>query len=253
MSFLRDLFARKVDFDGGMELFGALHIGISLFFLTLYASVILFRGELRRFGHFKAIRRTMGAVLLANMLIHYAGRIIIGEWHFSEDLPLHICFVTNFFLIYILFTDNKGSLFSVIYYFTVIGPLPAAVFPDISRTWSGYLFHQFIISHHVMLLFSLYCAFVLQYETSSSGAVRAFVTGNCYVALMGIFNRVFGTNYIMLGELPDRLYRAFPFLYAMPALFWLELAGIAALTAAYLLWERTEKRPTLIKRRTRKQ
>lgn len=252
MSFLHDLFARKVDFDSGMELFGALHVGISLFFLSLYAAVILFRGELRRFGHFGLIRRTMGAVLLANMLIHYAGRVIIGEWRFSEDLPLHICFVTNFFLIYILFTDNKGSLFSVIYYFTVIGPLPAAVFPDISRTWSGYLFHQFIISHHVMLLFSLYCAFVLQYETSSSGAVRAFVTGNCYVALMGIFNRVFGTNYIMLGELPDRLYRAFPFLYAMPAVFWLELAGVTALAAAYLLRARTEKRPPLGKRRTHK-
>ncbi len=249
MSFLRDFFAREVDFDDGMGLFGSLHIGLSLFFLILYAAVILFRGELRRFGHFKAVRYATGAVLSANMLIHYTGRIIIGEWRFSEDLPLHICFMANFFLIYILFTNNKGSLFSVIYYFTMIGPLPAAVFPDISRTWSGYLFYQFIISHHVMMLCGLYCAFVLEYETAPRSAVRAFVFGNSYVAAMAVFNRIFGTNYIMLGQLPEQLYRFFPFLNTMPAVFWLELVGIAALAAAYFLWAATEKHPPLGKRR----
>lgn len=245
MEILHYIFARNVEQDGGMLLFGALHIGISLIFLILYTALIIFRGEVRRFGHFKAIRRTMGTILLANMLIHYSGRIAIGEWHFSEDLPLHICFVANFFMIFILFTDNKGSLFSVIYYFTMIGPLPAAVFPDISRTWSGYLFWQFIISHHVMLLCGLYCAFVLEYKTTLKDAVWAFVLGNAYVGAMAAFNRVFGTNYIMLGELPEQLYRVFPFLNTMPAVFWLELVGVLSLAAAYFLRTATQKRPPL--------
>ena len=235
MEILNDIFRREVEFDSGMELFGALHIGISVFFLVLYAALIVFRFKLRRFGHFKAIRRGMAAILFANMLIHYVGRIAIGEWHLSEDLPLHICFVANFFMMYILFTDNKHGLFSVIYYFTMIGPLPAAIFPDLSRTWSGYLFWQFIISHHVMLLFSLYCAFVLEYKTSLKRAYLAFLFGNAYVAAMSVFNGIFGTNYIMLGELPEQLYRVFPFLNALPAFFWLELAGVLSLAAAYAL------------------
>lgn len=245
MELLRNIFAREVGFDNGVPLFGTIHITISVIFLLLYAAVIIFREKLRRFGHYKTIRRIMAGILFANMLIHYSGRIIIGEWHFSEDLPLHICFVANFFMMYILFTDNKHSLFSVIYYFTMLGPLPAIIFPDLSRSQSGYLFWQFIISHHVMLLFSLYCAFVLEYETSFKDAYRSFLLGNAYVAVMAVFNRIFGTNYIMLGELPEQLYRVFPILYSLPAFVWLELAGIAAIAAAYALRAVNEKRPTL--------
>ena len=245
MNILYNFFAREVEFDSGLRLFGTLHIAISAFFLILYALLIFFRKYLRKFGHFKIICRTMAAVLFMNMLIHYTGRIAIGEWHFSEDLPLHICFAANFFMMYILWTDNKHNLFSVIYYFTLIGPLPAAVFPDLSRTWSGYLFWQFIISHHVMLLFSLYCAFVLEYETSLKHAAYAFISGNVYVAAMSVFNTVFSTNYIMLGELPKQLYLIFPFLYNLPAFAWLELAGLSALISAYAMWAIIEKRPPL--------
>lgn len=235
MELLRDFFRREVAYDSGMELFGTLHIGISAFFLVLYAALIVFRFRLRRFGHFETIRRVMAAVLLANMLTHYIGRTAIGEWRLSEDLPLHICFAANFFMMYILFTGNRHGLFTVIYYFTVIGPLPAIIFPDLSRTWSGYLFYQFIISHHVMLLFSLYCVFVLEYKTAMKHAYIALLIGNAYVAAISLLNRALGTNYLMLGELPGQLYRAFPFLNSLPAYVWLELAGVLALAAAYAL------------------
>lgn len=246
---LHDLFSREVYYDSGLELFGGLHLAVSAFFLILYAAVIVCRFKLRRLGHFAAIRRCMAAILFANMLIHYSGRIAIGEWRLSEDLPLHICFVANFLMMYILATDNKRSLFAVVYYFTLIGPLPAAIFPDLSRTWSGYLFYQFIISHHVMLLFSLYCAFVLEYETAPKYAVYAFFIGNAYVAAVSVFNRIFGTNYIMLGELPEQLYRVFPFLRALPAVVWLESVGILALIAAYALWAAIKKHPPLKEQR----
>lgn len=235
MGFLYNFFTRETTFDNGLELFGNLHIMISFFLLALYAVLIVFREKLIKFGHFNIIRRCMATVLLVNMLIHYSGRIAIGEWRLSEDLPLHVCFVANFFLIYILYTDNRHSLFSVIYYFTVIGPLPAIIFPDLSRTWSGYLFYQFIISHHIMLLFSLYCVFVLRYKTSVKSAFYAFLLGNAYVAAVSVFNRIFGTNYIMLGELPRHLYEIFPFLDKLPAFVWLETVGILALICAYAL------------------
>lgn len=235
MTFLHNFFAREVEFDGGLELFGVTHLALTAIFLCLYALVIAYRKKLRALGHSRSVRRGMAAVLFTNMLIHYAGRTAIGEWHFSEDLPLHICFVANFFMMYILWSDNKHSLFSVIYYFTVIGPLPAAIFPDISRTWSGYLFWQFVISHHVMLLFSVYCVCVLEYKTSFKHAALALLVGNAYVAAIAGFNKIFGTNYIMLGELPEQLYRVFPILYALPAIFWLELVGILALLTAYAL------------------
>ena len=93
-------------------------------------------------------------------------------------------------------------------------------------------------------MYGMYCAFVLYTppERSRAGAVYAFVFGNLYVLVMGIFNRIFKTNYIMLSALPERLYGVFPFLKAFPAFVWLEIAGVLALVAAYSLRKSVRER-----------
>ena len=231
---LVDFFKRELEGDPGLKLFGGLHIGLSAFFLILSIILLVHRKRLREFGHFTIIRRIMAALLFANMVVHYTGRIAIGEWRLEEDLPFHLCFITNFFMMYILSADNKHNLYRIIYFFTLIGPLPAIIWPDLHRTWGGYIFYQFIISHHIMLLFSLYCLFVLEYETSVKGVVMTFFIGNAYIGLMAVFNHFFNTNYVMIGELPAQLYVVYPFLDKMPAIFWLELVGILVLIVAYV-------------------
>lgn len=216
-----------------LEIFGGLHIGISAVFLAAAAAIFAFREKLARVDR-RAARFTMAGVLAGNMLLHYISRIALGIWRFEEDLPLHICFVTNFLLIFILLTDNRNGLFGVVYYFTLIGPLPAMIWPDLSYSWQSYTFWQFVISHHVMLLFSFFCLFVLGYETRLKSIIPAFLCGNLYIGTVWIFNAVFDTNYIMMSELPGQLYELYPFLDAMPPLVWLELVGIAVMLAAYL-------------------
>lgn len=229
-----DFFAKELPNDPGMKLFGPLHIAISAVTLVLLAILIANRRKLRSFGHFTAVRRTACTILFANMLIHYTMRIILGIWDIGEDLPLHLCFVTNFFMMYVLYTDNKHGLFRVVYFFTLIGPLPAIVWPDLHRGPSGWVFYQFIISHHFLILVSAYCLFVCKYKVTLKSAVAAFFIGNGYVGLMAVFNHFVGTNYVMLGELPDQLYEVYPFLDKMPAFFWLELVGIIVFLSAYI-------------------
>lgn len=230
---MTDFFRKELEADAGIPLFGWEHLCITAVFAAAWILLFLFRGKLRRFGHFGELRLAMAWILLLNMLIHYASRIMIGEWSVSEDLPFHLCFVTNFFMIYVLFTDNRRGLFRVVYYFTLIGPLPAIIWPDLHRGAGGWVFYQFIISHHLMLLFSMYCLYVLEYKTSAKSALAAFFIGNAYVGLMAVFNHYANTNYVMLTELPARLYEVYPFLNKMPAFFWLESVGILALLAAY--------------------
>ena len=219
-----------------LELFGAVHLILIGSFIVACGLIIIFAKKLRKFGHFTAVRRVMATLLLLNMLIHYATRIYYGIWTFDVDLPLHICFVTNFIMIYILYSDNKHNLYSVVYYFTLIGPLPAIIFPNSDFGAESFIFWQYIISHHIMLLCSLYCLFVCGYKTSLKSGGAAFLAGNAYVGLMAIFNGIFGTNYVMLGELPAVLYDTFPFLNALPAAVWLELVGVVMLILAYLLY-----------------
>lgn len=218
--------------DNRLELFGPLHIAISAVFVLLYAAVFVFRKRLRGFGHFKAVRIAAATLLLVNMVIHYGSRIILGIWSFESDLPLHLCFLTNFFMIYILYMDNKGGLYRIIYYFTFIGPLPAMIWPDLRSSYDSYIFYQFIISHHIMLLISLYCLCVLRYETKVRYSLHTLLFGNIFIGAVMLFNMYFGTNYIMMAELPAQLYEVYPFLHALPPLVWLELVGVAAVYAS---------------------
>ncbi len=217
-----------------LELFGGVHIALSVIFLLLAVCLYLFADRIRKFGHFTAVRRVCAGILAVNMLLHYSSRLILGIWRFEEDLPLHICFVVNFFMIYILLSDNFGGLYRVIYFFTFIGPIPAIIWPDLNYSMDSYTFWQFVISHHVMLLCSLYCLFVLEYKTKMKYIIHSFIIGNTYIGAVWIFNRTFGTNYVMMTELPAQLYEVYPFLDLLHPIIWLELVGIAVLFISYV-------------------
>lgn len=215
-----------------LPLFGALHIGLIAGAFILYAMVFVFRKKLSDCTHLKAIRISMALVLLLNMAVHYSSRLLLGIWRFEEDLPLHLCFIANFLLIYIMLTDDRRGLYGTVYFFTLIGPLPAMLFPDLSYSYDSFTFYQFVISHHFMLLCSLFCLLVLGYKSSMKNVPSALLAGNLLVAAVMLFNKAFGTNYIMTDELPAQLYEHFPFLGALPPLFWLELSGVVCILTA---------------------
>ncbi|MGN0649921.1 MAG: TIGR02206 family membrane protein [Oscillospiraceae bacterium] len=217
-----------------LELFGGLHIAISVIFLLIAALLFCFGKKLRGYGNKRAVRIAMASLLALNMILHYGSRIVLGIWSVEGDLPLHICYVTNFAMIYILLTDNKNDLYKYFYYFTYIGPLPAIIWPDLDYSWQSYIFWHFIISHHIMLLISLYSLIVLEYKVNLKSMLPAFVVGNLYIAAVAGLNQLLGTNYIMITELPDQLYEIYPFLELLPPIFWLELVGALAMLLAYL-------------------
>lgn len=216
-----------------LELFGELHIALGFFVIAAALIIYFFRHRLRALPQRK-IRIAMAAVLGGNMAVHYISKLLLGVWRFDTDLPLHICFITNFLIIYILLTDNKSNIYRIVYYFTFIGPLPAMIWPDLDYGWQSYTFYQFVISHHIMLLISLYCLFVLDYRVELRSALPAFVGGNTVIFAVAVFNRIFGTNYIMMNELPEQLYEVYPFIDAFPPIVWLELVGVLAMLGAYI-------------------
>ena len=217
-----------------LELFGGLHIAISVIFIICAVLLLCFGEKLRRYGNKKPIRIAMASLLALNMILHYGSRIVLGIWSIEGDLPLHLCYITNFAMIYILLTDNRNDIYKYFYYFTFIGPLPAIIWPDLDYSWQSYIFWHFIISHHIMLLISLYSLVALEYKVSLKSMLPAFVVGNVYIAAVAGLNRLIGTNYIMITELPDQLYEIYPFLKSLPPIFWLELVGVLAMLLSYL-------------------
>lgn len=228
-------------------LFGSLHwlllIGTFLAAVLMY----LYRKRLRQFRYKRQLCCFFAAVLFLNMAVYYIGLALAGDYDIKRHLPLELCFVTGYLLMFVLVTGNR-NLYRIVYFFTIVGPLPAMIWPNLSGTFDRYVFYQFIISHHIMLLISLYCMIVLEYRVQRRDAFRAFLYGNGFFLLISIINTLWGSNYVMEQKLPDHILQLYPFLvYFNVPFFWLELCGsvfiLVALGISVLLQREKENSP----------
>lgn len=229
-------------------LFGPMHIFLSVTTLIIAILIFIYRDKLKTLKFKENIRYILAAVLFINMSVYYMSKILLKTYDWRIDLPLHFCFITGYTFMYVLITGNK-KLYSVIYFFTFVGPIPAIIWPDLKFDYDRLLFWQFIISHHFMLLSSMYVLTVLEYKICKKDILKAYIIGNIIVMIMAIFNGIFGTNYIMMGELPEHIYRIYPFVKYMPPIFWLELVSLGAISIAYLpayLVNRSEKESEIL-------
>ena len=220
---------------GGTQftIFGPLHMIISVITITIALLIFIYRDKLKSFKWKENVRYVLAAVLFINMSVYYLSLIILKTFDWRIDLPLHFCFITGYAFMYVLITGNK-KLYTVIYFFTFIGPITAMIWPDVKFGYDRIIFWQFVISHHFMLLSSIYVLVVLEYKIQRKNILKAYIIGNIIVVIMAIFNGVFKTNYIMMGELPAQIYRLYPFVKYMPPIFWLETVAIGIIAIAYI-------------------
>ena len=214
-------------------MFNNFHIFLILSLIVLAILLFINRNNLKQFKYKEQVRYVMATILLLNMIIYYIGLFATKTFDIMEDLPLHLCFVTNFFMIYVLYRGDR-KLYKIVYFFTFIGPLPAIIWSDLTYTYDVFEFWQFIICHHVMLLTSLYLLFVLDYTVEAKYMIRAFTIGILYICVINVLNIIFGTNYIMLTSLPENTLNLYPFLRNIPAIFPLLVVGILAFLFSYL-------------------
>ncbi len=210
-----------------------IHILITLILIIGILLIYFNKEKLRNIKNLdKIFRYTTAGLMFLNMKVYYIAALLDGTYTYKEHLPLHFCFMSGYFFMYILITNNK-KMFKYAYFFSFIGPLPAILLPDIICGFDRFIFYQFFISHHIYLLASLYCLFVLKWTVTKIDVIKSFVIANIYFVLVLIFNIIFETNYIMTTELPPHIPELFPFVkYFNYPIVWLYLAGIVAIIIA---------------------
>jgi hypothetical integral membrane protein (TIGR02206 family) len=229
--------------------FGPLHFFLLSFVLCGILLIYFFRKPLRKFKYNNQLRYIFAGILFTNMTVYYISLAMMGYYDVRKHLPLEFCFITGYLFMYILVTQNR-KLYRVIYFFTIMGPLPAMLWPNLSGSYDRFIFYQFFISHHLMMLMSFYTLIVFQYRVEPKDAVRAF--GWAVVLFGSVYgiNVIFGTNYIMQSKLPDTVLNLYPFLRSFNVpIFWLILCGgaclLLALGVALLLQDKTGKEQVL--------
>ncbi len=230
-----------------MTLFGPLHWILTLVVIAGVVLLYHYREPLRNMSlkTKKIISWTCSIILFVNMTVYYVGLMLVGEYSVKRHLPIEFCFITGYLLMYILISNNR-RLYRIVFYYTIIGPMPAMIWPNVSGVGTRYIFYQFIISHHFMILVSFYLLIVRRYHVYARDTVPALACGLIVFTAVYILNINWGTNYIMSAGLPKHMLELYPILaYFDSPFFWLVLCGAAFLAIGVLISWLLQGRPKL--------
>lgn len=217
------------------HLFGSIHFGCLAVLILSMVMIHHFHRQIKNISDDvkKKIRIIMFLILIGNMLLYYGSYLYYGVYDIRVHLPLHFCFIAgNLFMIYLL-TRNK-TLYHVTFFLTFIGPLPAVIYPDITTGFDSFIFYQYFISHHLLMIFSYFILYMDDHKMDIKDVFRTFVFANMIFISMMIFNTIFGTNYIMSKRLPAHIYGLFPILQKINPIPILELVGITVVMILYV-------------------
>ena len=211
-------------------LFGKIHIGCILILILSLFIIYLSRNKIKKIDSYKKrnIKIIMFIILSGNMLLYYGSYIYYGVYDWKVHLPLHFCFISGIlFMIYLL--NNKKNLYKIIFPLTFIGPLPAIFYPDLTSSFDYFVFYQYFISHHLLMIFSYFILYLDDFTIEFKDTIKTFILANIIFISMFIFNNIFNTNYIMSKKLPDFILNLYPFLRNIWPPIILEITGIVVL------------------------
>lgn len=220
----------------GFGLFGPLHAILTL--ITIVIAVVLHKNRVKLINISSNGKRKISLILISlmfiNMSIYYLSYIYYGVYDWKTNLPLHFCFISGYLFMYSILMKNI-KLYKKVYLFAFLGPLPAIVFPDLTSSFDAFIFYQFIISHHVFLLSSLFIFYAYDLDIRFKDLLQSFMLGLSIFFGVFIFNKIFGTNYIMQNKLPDHILSMFPFLEDISSpIYALFSSGIVTFIISYL-------------------
>ncbi len=223
------------------KLFGFTHL--FLMFVVILIALILTKNKLKLNNLSKSTKRTItlviALILLLNMLTLYISSFIYHNFDFNTMLPLHLCYLSNYFYIYVILF-NKEHLYKYTYFLGFLGPIPAIIFFDVPSIFESFNFYLYLISHHFFLLSTILTFYMYPKKIPKTTLLKLFLILNILYFLMIIFNHHFNTNYFFTTQIPPFIINIFPFLKTIPTIIILELLEVFIMYIIYKFWYKQE-------------
>ena len=127
-----------------------------------------------------------------------------GNWDIYENLPLHLCSISNLITCFILFMPRNQRLFEFLFYCGLWGGLMAILTAQIND-YDGSIFKylQYYSSHGTIILIPLYMFYHLEYKLTKFSWIRVLLILNILMVIIIPFNFEIGSNYMYLSEAPN--------------------------------------------------
>ncbi len=131
--------------------------------------------------------------------------VINDNWRLHEDLPFHLCSISNLITCIILFIPKNNRLFEFLFYCGFLGGLMAILTPQINYYDGGiFMYFEYYISHGIIILIPLYMFYHLEMKLSKYSWLKTFLILNIIMIIVMPLNSLIGSgsNYMYLSESP---------------------------------------------------
>ena len=176
---------------------------LTILFIITYLFLGKFLGNKNKLIFAKAI----SVVLIFITVTGHTRNIINGYWNPVDNIPLHLCSISNFIACFILFVpkiSKESKFFEFLYYAGIIGAFQAFFTPQINNfDGSNYEYIEWYLSHIGIMLLPIYMLKNLGFRLTKFSWLRVVLYLNILLIIVMPINYFVGSNYMYVNGKPE--------------------------------------------------
>lgn len=230
------------DYNGGaFELFGTGH----LVYLALVAALVAFLiwGWQEPFERSRnRARLTIATVMLLNEIAWHGWNVATGAWSIRINLPLHLCGISIWSTIYMLYTRDY-RLYPIIFFVGLGGAAQAVITPSAGEYGLPHFrAFQTLISHGMLVVAMVFISTIEGQRPTWLSLWKTMLILNVYLVVVTAINYALGSNYMFTLQKPDTA-SLFDFMGPWPwYLLAAEVLAVALFSLLYLPFALSDRR-----------
>ena len=170
---------------------GFLLFGVALFWISKKQSA-----ESRQ----KQIAIFMALVLGLNVLVSHVYFASQGMWTLQNNLPLHLCAMSEILAVFMLLTRSQ-FIYELLIFWSA-GAIHAFITPELTHGYGTYQVLAYCVSHGGVILVALYATWVMGLEPRKFSWFKVFLFTQLCLPVIGFINYLCGSNYMYLAQKP---------------------------------------------------
>ena len=174
-------------------------ISICLIVLILFLSNNFFNKDQKL-----KIVKILSLFMIIMTITDHSRNIMNGLWNVSDNLPLHMCGLTNLIACSVIFTKLNKRVFEFFYFAGIIGGIQAFLTPQINNfDGSTFEYISYHTSHAGIILIPIFLLTNLNYSITKFSWFRVWIYLNIIIAFIIPLNFQIDSNYMYLASPPD--------------------------------------------------